>query len=46
VENISTLFADRLEPVFRREPRVMAFAVTIFETDTSSARVDRACEEA
>lgn len=43
VENISTLFADRLEPVFHEAAQVTAFAVTVFETDTSSARVERAC---
>jgi 6-pyruvoyl-tetrahydropterin synthase len=41
VENIATLFADRLEPVFREVERVTAFAVTISETETSSARIDR-----
>lgn len=46
VENICELFADHLDPVFRVQERVTAFAVTIFETETSSARTDRSCENA
>ena len=42
VENISMFFADRLAPVFRNVDNVSGFAVTIFETETSSARVERA----
>lgn len=45
VENICTLFADRLAPVFRSRKRVSSFSVVIFETETSSARIDRSCTE-